>query len=72
MYHSRKSVLSISSTEYCAIICAEWGDTPPALDWLETAMRRHNAYLTYLKTRFDSLSLEPLFQAIEQTLKFPY
>ena len=58
---------------FYAMIYAQWGDTARALDWLDTAMRHHNAYLVYVKTnhRFDSLRKEPRFQAIEKALKFP-
>ncbi len=56
---------------FYAMIYAEWGDSALAMDWLETAMRHHDAYLTFVKTRFDSLRGEPRFQAIEQALNFP-
>jgi tetratricopeptide (TPR) repeat protein len=58
---------------FYSIIYAEWGDTARALDWLETAMRHHDAYLMYVRTAkpFDSLRKEPRFQAIERALKFP-
>ena len=53
------------------MLYAEWGDTTRALDSLETAMHHRDAYLTFVRTRFDSLRKEPRFQAIEQALKFP-
>jgi len=56
-----------------ALIYTEWGDTARALHWLETAMRRHDPYLAYVKKSqvFDPLRSEPRFQAIERELKFP-
>jgi TolB-like protein len=56
-----------------ALIYTEWGDTASALNWLETAMRRHDPYLGYVKKSqvFDPLRKEPRFQAIERELKFP-
>ena len=56
---------------FYAMIFAEWGDTARALDSLETAMRHRDAYLTFVRTRFDALRKEPRFQAIERALKFP-
>ena len=55
------------------MIYSEWGDTARALDWLETAVRRHDPYLIIVKMApgFDPLRNEPRFQAIERALKFP-
>jgi tetratricopeptide (TPR) repeat protein len=54
-------------------IYAQWGNTNKALDWLETAWRRRDPGLVYLKTDplLDPLRNEPRFQAIERALKFP-
>jgi TolB-like protein/Flp pilus assembly protein TadD len=58
--------------EYYAAIYAQWGDTAPALDSLETAMRHRNPGLEYLKVEaFDPLRSKPRFRAVEQQLKFP-
>ena len=59
--------------EFYAMIYAEWGDTARALDSLETALRRRNVYLEWVKAGpwFDSLRKEPRFLAIERALKFP-
>jgi tetratricopeptide (TPR) repeat protein len=56
-----------------ASIYAQWGDKRRALSWLQTAMRLHDAVLTYLKTDplMDPIRSEPRFQAIERALKFP-
>ena len=56
---------------FYAMIYAEWGDKARALDSLDTAMRHHDAYLTLVKTHFDSLQGEPRLQAIVRALKFP-
>jgi TolB-like protein len=56
---------------FYAMVYNEWGDDARALDWLETAMRHHSAYLTFVTTRFDSLRKVPRFQAIVQALNFP-
>lgn len=44
-----------------------------ALDWLDTAVRLHDASLVELKAEpdLDPLREEPRFQAIERELKFP-
>jgi TolB-like protein/Tfp pilus assembly protein PilF len=54
-------------------IYTQWGDTTRALGWLETAMRRQDPYLEYVKVNplFDPLRKEPRFHAIERELKFP-
>ncbi len=56
-----------------AWIYAQWGNTVRALEWLETAMRRRDTWLVYLKTFAlgDPLRQEPRFQAVEKALKFP-
>jgi len=56
-----------------AAIYAQWGDRPKALEWLDTAIRRRDPGLIYLKTDplMDPLRKEPRFQAIERELKFP-
>jgi TolB-like protein/Tfp pilus assembly protein PilF len=55
-----------------AEIYAQWGDTPKALEWLETALRLHDAGLDQLKSDpfVDPLRNEPRFQAIEKSLRF--
>ena len=54
-------------------IYAQWGDTPKALEWLETAMRLRDPGLSLLRTDplMDPLRKEPRYQAIERNLKFP-
>ena len=53
-------------------IYAQWGNTPRALDWLETAMRLRDPDLRQLKNPLlDPLRNEPRFQAIERALRFP-
>ena len=57
-----------------ATIYAQRGNTPEALEWLDTAMRVRAPGVVYLKTDplLDPLRNEPHFQAIERELKFPY
>ena len=54
-------------------IYAQWGNTPKALEWLETALRVRDSGLLYLKTDpfMDPLRKEPRFQAVMRKLKFP-
>jgi TolB-like protein len=54
-------------------IYAQWGDTPKALEWLDTAMRLRDPGLSLLKCDplMDPLRNELRFQAIERELKFP-
>jgi tetratricopeptide (TPR) repeat protein len=54
-------------------IYAQWGDTPKALEWLETAMRLHDPGLSLLRTDplMDPLRNEPRYRVIEERLKFP-
>jgi tetratricopeptide (TPR) repeat protein len=56
-----------------ATIYAQWGDTPKALEWLETALQLHDPRLIDLKTDplLDPLRNEPRFQAVMRELKFP-
>jgi TolB-like protein/Tfp pilus assembly protein PilF len=62
----------VSASQY-AQIYAQWGNTPKALEWLETALRLRDPGLVQLKTDpfLDPLRKEPRFQAIERELKFP-
>jgi TolB-like protein len=52
---------------------AQWGDTPRALEWLETAMRLRDPGLSLLQRDpvMDPLRKEPRFQAIERQLNIP-
>ena len=56
-----------------ATVYAQWGNTPKALDWLETALRLRDSGFGLLKTDplMDPLRNEPRFQAIESALRFP-
>jgi tetratricopeptide (TPR) repeat protein len=56
-----------------AEVYAQWGDTPDALEWLETAARLRTPGLERLKTSplLDPVRKEPRFQAIERALRFP-
>ena len=56
-----------------AAIYAQWGDTPKALEWLDTALQMRDAELINLKTEplLDPLQQEPRFKAIEKALNFP-
>jgi TolB-like protein/tetratricopeptide (TPR) repeat protein len=56
-----------------ATIYAQWGNTPKALEWLDTATRLRDPGLAQLKTDplMDPLRKEPRFQVIEQALNFP-
>jgi TolB-like protein/DNA-binding winged helix-turn-helix (wHTH) protein len=56
-----------------ATIYAQWGNTPKALEWLETALQLRDTELINLKSDrlLDPLRQEPRFQAIERALKFP-
>ena len=51
----------------------QWGNTPRALEWLQTAVRLHDKGVRWLKRDplMDPLRKEPRFQAIERELKFP-
>jgi len=52
---------------------AQWGNTPKALEWLDTAMRLRDPGLEGLKTDplMDPLRKEPRFQAVMRELRFP-
>ena len=54
-------------------IYAQWGNTPKALEWLETAMRLHDPELEWLRLDpfADPLRKEPRLQAVERALRFP-
>jgi TolB-like protein/Flp pilus assembly protein TadD len=56
-----------------AEVYAQWGDTPKALGWLDTALRLRAPQLIGLKTDplLDPLREEQRFKAIERELKFP-
>ncbi len=56
-----------------ATVYAQRGNSPKALEWLETALRLRDAGLEALKTDplMDPLRQEPRFQAIVRELKFP-
>jgi tetratricopeptide (TPR) repeat protein len=56
-----------------ATIYAQWGNTPKALEWLETALRLRDPQLIFLKNDplLDPLRQEPRFKAIMRELKFP-
>ena len=51
----------------------QWGNTPRALDWLQTAVRLHDKGVRWLKKDplMDPVRKEPRFQVIERELKFP-
>ena len=61
-----------SAYQYSTIY-AQWGDTPKALEWLESSMRLRDPGLSLLRTDplMDPLRKEPRYQAIERDLKFP-
>ena len=56
-----------------ATIYAQWGDTPKALEWLETAMRLRDPGFSYIRMDplMDPLRKEPRYQAIERAVNFP-
>ncbi len=58
---------------FYAMIYAQWGDKPQALQWLEVAMRNRDPYLIKVKMNgyFEPLRQEPRFQAVMRDLKFP-
>ena len=61
-----------SAYQYSTIY-AQWGDTPKALEWLESSLRLRDPGLSLLRTDplMDPLRKEPRFQTIERGLKFP-
>ena len=56
-----------------AAVYAQWGDTPKALEWLDTAWRLRDPGLIQLKTDplMDPIRHEPRFQKVMQDLRFP-
>jgi hypothetical protein len=56
-----------------ATIYAQWGNTPKALEWLETALQLRDPQLVDLKTDplLDPLRQKPRLHATERELKFP-
>jgi eukaryotic-like serine/threonine-protein kinase len=68
-----KASMGDDSPYQYAEIDAQWGNTPKALEWLESAWRLRDGGLIALKTDplMDPLRKEPRFQAIERQLKFP-
>jgi hypothetical protein len=56
-----------------AAVYAQWGDTPKALEWLDTAWRLRDPGLIQLKTDplMDPIRQEPRFQKVMQDLRFP-
>jgi TolB-like protein/Flp pilus assembly protein TadD len=56
-----------------ATIYTQWGDTPKAYEWLETALQLRDPQLIFLKIDplLDPLRKEPRFQAVMRELKFP-
>jgi len=68
-----KTALGDDAAYQYAAIYAQWGNTPKALEWLDTAMRLRDTGLRNLKTDplMDPLRKEPRFQAVMRELKFP-
>jgi serine/threonine-protein kinase len=68
-----KSSLGDAQAYQYAEIYAHWGNTPRALEWLETALRLRDPGLAWLKVDplLDPLRKEPRFQAVERALRFP-
>ena len=68
-----KASLGDAQAYQYAEIYAHWGNTPKALEWLETALRLRDPGLAWLKVDplLDPLRKEPRFRAIERALKFP-
>jgi TolB-like protein/Tfp pilus assembly protein PilF len=56
-----------------AVIYAQWGNVPDALEWLDRAVQRRDSGLHHLKTDpfMDPLRGEPRFQTVMRELKFP-
>jgi TolB-like protein/tetratricopeptide (TPR) repeat protein len=56
-----------------ATIYAQWGKSPKALEWLESAWRLRDPGLVDLKTDplMDPIREEPRFQKVMQALRFP-
>jgi len=68
-----KADLGDASAYQYAEIYAQWGDTPKALEWLETAYRLQDPGIQSLKVDdfLAPLRNEPRFQALERQLAFP-
>jgi TolB-like protein/Flp pilus assembly protein TadD len=68
-----KATLGDAAAYQYATVYAQWGNTPKALEWLDTALRLRDPGLELLKTDpiVDPLRQEPRFRAIERELKFP-
>jgi TolB-like protein/Tfp pilus assembly protein PilF len=66
-----RNLFGDDASVFYAMIYAEWGDNPRALDNLETAIRLRNPYLWFVKADFELLRQEPRFQAMVRELKFP-
>ncbi len=68
-----RAALGDAAAYQYAAIYAQWGNRAKSLEWLETALRRRDPGLEFLKTDplMDPLRKEPRFQAIERELKFP-
>jgi TolB-like protein len=65
--------LGDASAYQYAEIYSQWGDTPKALDWIETAYRLKDPGMESLKTDdlLDPLRKEARFRAVERKLDFP-
>ena len=68
-----KAAVGDAAAYQYAWVYAQWGNSPKALEWLETALRLGDPGLADLKVDplLDPLRKEPRFQAIERELKFP-
>jgi TolB-like protein len=68
-----KASLGDAAAYQYATIYAQWGDTPKALEWLDTALRLRDPGLELVKTDplLDPLRNEPRFHALERELQFP-
>jgi hypothetical protein len=68
-----KAALGDTAAYQYATIYAQWGNTPKALEWLETALRLRDPGLEFLKIDplMDPLRQEPRFKAVMRELKFP-
>jgi tetratricopeptide (TPR) repeat protein len=68
----QESLRELGAYDY-AVIYAQWGNVPKALEWLETALRLHDPGLLHVRTEplLDPLRDEPRFRAVEKALKFP-
>jgi TolB-like protein/DNA-binding winged helix-turn-helix (wHTH) protein/Tfp pilus assembly protein PilF len=68
-----QAVKSDAGAFYYAMIYAQWGNTPSAIEWLVTAKRLNNGDLIDMKSHplLDPIRQELRFQTIERELKFP-